>query len=99
MLWQYPIWDTVTTDLAIDERYSPTVPGKYTWPLEGITGYYSTIVAGPLPPLDCASSVPVGTRLVGCFADSKADRLLNSNTTVRAERGQGGMTAEVIHWC
>lgn len=83
------------TDLASDEAYSPTVPGEYTWPLQGVTGYYSTIIAGALPPLDCASSVPAGTALLGCFADSSADRLLDSDLLVRAKQGPGGMTAKV----
>lgn len=95
MLWQYLIWDTVNTDLASDEDYSPTVPGEYTWPLEGDTGYYSTIIAGPIPPLDCGTSAPAGTTLVGCFADSGEDRLLNLDTLVRAEYGPSGMTAKV----
>lgn len=85
----------MNTDLASDEDYSPTVPGEYTWPLQGVTGYYSTILAGALPPLDCASGVPAGTALVGCFADSSADRLFNSDVLVRARRGPGGMTAKV----
>lgn len=85
----------MNTDLSSDGDYSPTVPGEYTWPLGGTTGYYGTFIAGPLPPLDCSSSVPAGTDLVGCFVDSSTDRLLNSDALVRSKRGPGGMTAQV----
>ena len=95
--WQYHIWDTVNTELASDEEYSPTVPGEYTWPFEGATDYYSALIAGPLPPYDCASSAPAGTELVGCFTDSASDRLLNSNAFALNKRGPGGMTAQVIN--
>lgn len=95
--WQYPLWDTVNTDLANDQEYSPTVPGEYTWPLEGTTGYYGVIFAGALPPLDCTyyNSVPDGIVLVGCFSDSSKNRLLSSSALVQSTRGPGGMTAQV----
>ena len=92
---QYPIWDTVNTDLADDYDYSPTVPGNYTWPLEGATGCYRTIIAGPLPPIQCQLGDPAGTELVGCFADSSSNRLFNSDSLVLNQRGPDGMTAPV----
>ena len=95
--WQYHIWDTVNTDLANDEDYSPTVNGQYTWPLEGETGYYKTLYAGPLPPLECSSSVPPQTQLAGCFSDNSRNRLLDSDSLVLGEIGRDGMTGEVSH--
>lgn len=95
--WQFNVWDTVNTGLSSNEDYSPTVPGEYTWPLEGTTGYYGAIIAGPSPPLECVSGVPAGTTLVGCFNDSIADRLLGSAELVLNTRGPGGMTAQVIY--
>ena len=92
---QYHIWDTVNTYLADEEEYSPTVPGTYTWPLATSTGYYSTMYAGPLPPIECDDSVPSGTELVGCFTDSRNDRLINSDSYVLLEMGDDGMTPEV----
>lgn len=93
--WQYHIWDTVNTNLADVEEYSPTVNGQYTWPLQGETGYYKTLYAGPLPPLECSSSVPSRTELVGCFADDSRNRLFDSDALVLGEVGRDGMTGKV----
>eukprot|EP00904_Undaria_pinnatifida_P009040 jgi/Undpi1/5266/HiC_scaffold_2.g00547.m1 len=95
---EFNVWDTVNTGLSSNEDYSPTVPGEYTWPLEGTTGYYGAIIAGPSPPLECVSGVPAGTTLVGCFNDSIADRLLGSAELVLNTRGPGGMTAQVCSY-
>lgn len=96
-LWQYELWRTVYRGSANDEyRISPRVPGEYTWPVERAMGYYGRIIAGPLPPLECGSTIPTRNTLVGCFADSKTDRLLNSDTLVVIPRGPGGMTAKVM---
>lgn len=95
--WQYEMWRTVYSGSVSDEyRLSPREPGEYTWPLHGATGYYSTIFAGPLPPLECQSTVPDGYFVVGCFADSKKDRLLNTEFLEVITRGPDGMTAKVI---
>lgn len=93
--FQYHIWDTVNTYLADDEAYSPTVPGKYTWPLPREIGYYSVLYAGPLPPIQCDSSTPAGTTYKGCYKDSKGDRLFDSEAYVLAEMGRDGMTLQV----
>ena len=90
---QYHIWDTVNTALASNEDYSPTAPGHYTWPLEDAVGFYGTIIAGAL---GCASSVPTGTELVGCFNDSHTNRLLNADALVLQKKGPDGMTPQVI---
>lgn len=87
----------MNSDLFSDSDYSPTVPGQYTWPLEDTIGYYGTFLAGPLPPLACASSVPSGTKLVGCSTDSILNRLLNSDALGLDAVGSGGMTAQVIN--
>ena len=89
----------MNTNLVDDEAYSPTVPGTYTWPLEGETGYYKTLYAGPLPPLLCASSVASGTEYVGCFEDSSNDRLLDSDSLTLEEMGPDGMSNQVLMWC
>lgn len=60
-------------------------------------GYYGRIIAGPLPPLECGPTMPARNSLVGCFADSNTDRLLNGDTLVLIPRGPGGMSAKVIH--
>ena len=93
-MFQYHIWDTVNTELQDDEAYSPTIPGVYTWPIEGETGYYSVLYAGPLPPLECSSSVPSGTEYEGCFVDSSSSRLFDSDSVVLAEQGPDGMTTQ-----
>lgn len=82
--------------MQYDERYSPTQPGFYTWPLKEETGYYKTLYAGPLPPLECSSSVPSGTTYKGCFADSSSARLFKSDSIKRPDQGTGGMTTQVI---
>ena len=96
--YQFHIWDTVNTNLADDEAYSPTVPGVYTWPLEGETGYYKTLHAGPLPPLECSSNAPFGTVFAGCFQDSSNNRLLDSDSMTLEEMGPDGMTNQVTKW-
>lgn len=65
---QYPIWNTVSTELRDDPEYSPTDPGTYTWPIAGETSFYSTLYAGPLPPIMCPDSIPAGTVYRGCYA-------------------------------
>ena len=85
-MFQHTLWDNVNTDLASNEDYSPRVPGKYTWPFEGATDYNSTIVAGPLPPAECADSAPAGTALIGCYTDSSTHRLLNSDSRALNKR-------------
>ncbi|CAM9274851.1 unnamed protein product [Laminaria digitata] len=92
---EFHIWDTVNTDFKDIEEYSPTVNGQYTWPLEGETGYYKTLYAGPLPPLECSSSAPSRTAVVGCFADSSRNRLLDSEPLVLGEMGRDGMSPQV----
>lgn len=59
-------------------------------------GYYGDIIAGPLPPLDCGPPVAARHLLLGCFADSKEDRLLNTDTLTLIASGPGGMTEKVI---
>lgn len=90
---QFHIWDTFNTDHGLHdvEAYAPTTPGTYTWPLEGETGFYKTIIAGPLPPLQCASSIPAGTQFVGCFEGG----LLTFDTMTLGDIGRDGMTAQV----
>ena len=86
-------------DLLSDATYSPTEPGEYTWPLEDTTGYYSSFLDGPLPPIACTSSAPSGTKLLGCFTDSPSNRLLHSATLILADIGSGGMTVQVMRIC
>ena len=94
---QYELWRTVYSGFEIDEnRLSPRAAGEYTWPMEGATGYYGIFIAGPTPPLECKLRAPAGTKLVGCFADSKRNRLLNSDSLIINYRGTGGMTPQVI---
>lgn len=90
---QFHIWDTFNDDHGLhnNEAYAPKAKGTYTWPLEGETGFYKTIIAGPLPPLQCESSVPDDTEYVGCF---KAG-LLASASLVLGKIGPDGMTAQV----
>lgn len=85
----------MNTELNDDEAYSPTTQGVYTWPIEGETGYYAVLYAGPLPPLQCSSSVPPGTRYEGCFVDSSSSRLFNSPYLELPEQGPNGMTTQV----
>lgn len=92
---EFHIWDTVNTNLADDEAYSPTVPGTYTWPLVGETGYYKTLYAGPLPPLECSPTAPPGTESAGCFEDSSNNRLLDSDSMTLEEMGPSGMTNQI----
>lgn len=96
IVWQYELWRSVYSGSPRDkDRISPTVPGQYTWPIEGAMGYYGDIIAGPLPPLDCEPPVSARHVLLGCFADSKLNRLLNTDALELIARGPGGMTEKV----
>lgn len=89
---QYPIWDTVSTDLKDDERYSPTIQGVYTWPLQGETGFYRTLFAGgPLAPAECFDKAPYGTVYKGCYAGG----IFHHGWYRSPEKGPDGMTPEV----
>ena len=86
----------MNTYLADDPAYSPTSPGTYSWPLDGETGYYSTIYAGPLPPTECPGSVPAGVVYKDCYRDSASARVFNSKPVlVKPEMGKKGMTIDV----
>lgn len=89
---EYHIWDTVNTNLKDVEAYAPTVPGVYTWPLPGAEGYYSKLLSGPLPPLQCTDYAPAGTKYEGCYADSSRSRVLKAKSTSLPVQGEDGMT-------
>ena len=44
----------------------------------------------------CESSLPAGAEFVGCFEDSSAAPLLNSDCYVLSDLGEDGMTGQVI---
>lgn len=93
---QYHIWDTVSTAFADIEEYSPTVPGVYTWPFSGAQGFYSSLYAGPLPPIQCSSSVPSGTVYKGCYADSSTGRTFKQDSIdLDTRESSTGMTPQV----
>lgn len=91
---QYPIWDTVSTDLKDDERYSPTIQGVYTWPLPEETGFYRSLYAGPLTPTECFDKAPHGTVYRGCYAGG----IFKHGEYRSPEKGPDGMTPEVRNW-
>lgn len=88
------MWDTADSDLADDEDYSPKAPGIYAWPIKGERGYYKSLYAGPLPPVECEDTVPRDTEYVGCYSDSPSRRMFREDETVM-EKGRDGMTVEV----
>lgn len=101
---QYAIWDSLNTSLADDERYSPSSPGVYTWPLHGEKGFYRTLQAGPLPPIKCEDTSHVaGLEHQGCFADDTLSELPHDNKMMMMmiqremvlPKGPMGMTVEV----
>lgn len=94
---QYHIWDTVNTDLAQDEDYSPTYTGYYKWPLVGATGYYKTLYSGPLPPDECyfRRSIPAGTEYTGCYENPTGSPLFGHKVGERKVQGPHGMTIQV----
>ena len=89
------IWDTAHSHLAYDDLYSPKAPGIYTWPLDGETGFYKTLHAGPLPPLECMDKAPDGTEYKGCYWDRSSKRTFTGGYHVQPTKGKNGMTAEV----
>lgn len=100
---QYHIWDTVNTDLADDIRYSPKVPGTYTWPRSDAVGYYKNIYAGPLPIFECDTSTPSGTvKLDECYITRlPPNEVFTQDYLELPVQGENGMSPQVsaLHSC
>lgn len=95
---QYRIWDTDGTELASREEFSPRHPGTYVWPMPEAEGFYSVLQAGPMPPVECESTLPSDVEYVGCFEDHALD-LASVSETLELSKEDQGMTVEVsLRW-
>lgn len=93
-----PIWDTIDNDdLAKDDRYSPSDPGLYTWPIEGEEGFYSMLYVGRYGPSCESEALPPGVTYKGCFSNETPSRFFNKHTMQLPTKGHAGMTVEVSH--
>lgn len=96
---QYPIWDTVDTHLASDERYSPRTAGIYTWPIEGEAGFYGTLYIGWNGPNHCEGASLPSVTYEGCFSRTSGKQPFKRETLQLPTKGDHGMTAEVRFEC